>query len=51
MNIIVLIVVLLILFGGGLGYHLGGNYGPYWGGGSIVGILVLLLVLRLLGVI
>jgi len=51
MNLLVLIIVLILLFGGGLGYHLGGNYGPYWGGGSILSILVILLVLKLLGVI
>ncbi len=45
-NIIIVIVVLLVLFGGG-NYYTGWNYAPQ----SLIGLLVLLLVLRLLGVI
>jgi len=49
MNLIVLLLIILIL-AGGFGVHYAGP-GYYGYGGGIVGILVLILVLKLLGVI
>ena len=51
MNLLLIIIVLFLLFGGGFGtYHAWGNYGPAYGGGIGIGtILVILLVVWLLG--
>lgn len=48
MNLIVVLLIVLLLFGG-IGWH--GGYGPGYYGGGIGTILVVLLVLWLLGVI
>lgn len=49
MGLILLAVVLIILFGGGGGYYLHGAYGPAYGyGGSLGMILMILLVIWLL---
>ena len=50
-SLLLIILLLVIVFGGG-GYYAHGLYGPAYGGGiSIVGIIVILIVLRLVGVI
>jgi hypothetical protein len=50
-SLLLIIVVLILVFGGG-GYYTYGLYGPAYGGGiGIVGIILILIVLRLLGVI
>ncbi len=47
---LILIIVLLILFGGVGTFHTWNNYGPAYGGGFSVGtILLILLVIYLLG--
>lgn len=48
MNTILIILILLLIFGGGLGFHKGGIRG---GGISVGGVLLLILVLYLLGVL
>jgi len=47
---LILIIVLVLLFGGGLGYWGNGQY-PGWGGPSfgLGGVLLVLLILYLLG--
>ena len=52
MNPIVLILILILLLGGG-GYWGGlhNSVGPYGLGGGLLGLVVLLLVLRAVGVI
>ena len=50
-SLLLIILLLVIVFGGG-GYYAHGLYGPYYGGGiGIVGIIIILIVLRLVGVI
>lgn len=56
MNILVVLIVVILLFGAGGGYYAGwGSAFPYGGpvgyGGGIVGLILLLVVLRLLGVL
>jgi hypothetical protein len=46
MNLILIILVIFLLFGGGFGYH---QWGPS-GGIGIGGIILLILILYLLGV-
>jgi hypothetical protein len=54
MYLVLIVLVLLMVFGGGVGYHSGywgggAGYGGVWGGGlGIVGIVVLVLVIALL---
>ena len=50
-GLLLLIVVLILVFGGG-GFYAHGLYGPAYGGGiGIVGVILILIVLRLVGVI
>lgn len=44
-QLIVLIIVLLVLFGGGLGYA----RGPVWGGSGVGLVILIVVVLYLLG--
>ncbi len=44
---LLVLLIVLLLFGGGLGVHYGG---PVWGGGSVGTILVIVLILWILGV-
>ena len=50
MNLLVILIVVLLLFGGGSywgGLH--NSVGPYGLGGGLVGVILLLVILRLLG--
>lgn len=49
MSPLLIIIILLLLFGGGLGsYRAYQANGPAWGGGSVIGlILIVLLILYL----
>lgn len=49
MDLILLVVILIFLFGGGYGsYHAYNRWGPNYGYSSVVGILIVVLVVWLL---
>ena len=48
MNLVILLIVLLFLFGGGYGYHAGWHFGLCSGLGGRGGILLLVLIVLLL---
>jgi hypothetical protein len=50
MNLLIVLLILLILCGGGAWPSFGWHHYGYWPSG-VVGVLVLLIVLRLLGII
>lgn len=53
MDILIILVVLVLIFGGGFGYYGSSraNYGPAVSWSPLVGLIVILVILRLLHVI
>lgn len=51
MNLLIALIIILFLFGG-MGYvgHTANWNAGYWGGGSLINLLIALLILRLLGI-
>ncbi len=48
MGLILLIVILLLVFGGGFGYYGHARYGPTYGWGGGIGLILLILVLLII---